>query len=536
MKNLSLVKKFALLGSVFVIVVLITLAILMSSVSRLNESNDYIAERAIPILNSAHELKLSVVQVQQWLSDISATRGLDGLNDGFDEAKKNAERFRELITELKKMDPKNASSYDKMSTSFEDYYRVGKRMAQAYVDEGPAGGNKMMGDFDAVAATLSEQVNTTLASVRKRSNALLDQQVDGLAGLRDTVLISLLVLLGLASLTFYIMFAAIRMLPKIVDELGRIADGDLTNRERIAHSNDEMGALCDGLGNMKTKLKNMLSQVTSTSSQLASAAEEMTAVTEQTREAIVRQQNEINQVAAAMSEMSASAQEVADNATLTSDSAREADEQAIEGQGVVRDSITGIRSLAENVMEASDVIHRLEQDSEQIGTILDVIRGIADQTNLLALNAAIEAARAGEQGRGFAVVADEVRTLAQRTQQSTQEIQTMIEQLQNGARSAVQVMEQGRGRTEESVEKSTRAGSSLEAITAAVSRITDMNLQIASASHQQSTVAEDMARNINQISHVSEETSHGAEQTEQASQQLAHLATELQSLVHQFRV
>jgi methyl-accepting chemotaxis protein len=203
---------------------------------------------------------------------------------------------------------------------------------------------------------------------------------------------------------------------------------------------------------------------------------------------------------------------------------------------VVRNSVNGIRSLAENVEEAAGVIHRLEQDSEQIGTILDVIRGIADQTNLLALNAAIEAARAGEQGRGFAVVADEVRTLAQRTQQSTQEIQAMIEQLQEGSRNAVQVMELGRQRTEESVDLSSRAGTSLDAITSAVSRITDMNLQIASAAQEQSTVAEEMARNINQISEVSDETSHGAQQTEDASQQLSQLASELQTLVQQFKV
>jgi methyl-accepting chemotaxis protein len=536
MNNLSLVKKFVLLGAVFVLVVLVTLAVLMSSVSKLTENSDYLADRSIPILNSGHELKLSVVQVQQWLSDISATRGLDGLNDGFDEAEKNAVRFRELIADLQRLDPKDAEQYRQMSGAFEEYYAVGKRMARAYVERGPEGGNRLMADFDAVAATLSEQVEQTLATIRSRSDKMLEQQVRGLAGLRNTVLVSLLVLVGLASLTFYIMFSAIRMLPLIVDELGRVADGDLSNRARIAHSNDEMGALCDGLGHMKEKLKGLLSQVTATSGHLATAAEQMTAITEQTREAITRQQNEINQVAAAMSEMSASAQEVADNASQTSESAHDADSQAQEGQSVVRNSVNGIRSLAENVEEAAGVIHRLEQDSEQIGTILDVIRGIADQTNLLALNAAIEAARAGEQGRGFAVVADEVRTLAQRTQQSTQEIQAMIEQLQEGSRNAVQVMELGRQRTEESVDLSSRAGTSLDAITSAVSRITDMNLQIASAAQEQSTVAEEMARNINQISEVSDETSHGAQQTEDASQQLSQLASELQTLVQQFKV
>lgn len=536
MKRKSLIKRFYMLAGVFTLLAIVLLAVLMRGVDKLNDSNGYIAETSIPILNSAHELKLAVVQVQQWLTDISATRGLDGLNDGYDEAEKNARKFRELITALQRHDPQNASQYRSMSAAFDDYYAVGKRMAQAYVEQGPEGGNKMMGEFDKVAVTLAQQVDPTLKAIRDGSDRLLQQQVRDIAGLRNVVLISLLAMAGLAAFTFYTMIRAISMLPQVVTELQHIANGDLSERPCIKHNGDEIGDLCIGMENMKGRLRDVMLLISSTSSQLAGAAEQMTAVSEQTLQAINRQQSEINQVATAMSEMSATAHEVAENASRTSESAREADAEAQQGQGVVRQSVNGINNLAQNVKQASDVIHRLDQDSEQIGSILDVIRGIAEQTNLLALNAAIEAARAGEQGRGFAVVADEVRTLAQRTQKSTQEIQGMIEQLQDGARNAVQVMEQGRQRTDESVEQTNRAGSSLDVITTAVSKITDMNLQIASAAHEQSMVAEEMTRNVTQINQMADETAEGARQNEQTSRDLYNLASELQGLVQQFRV
>ena len=312
-------------------------------------------------------------------------------------------------------------------------------------------------------------------------------------------------------------------------------EGDLTQRLEV-HGNDELAALSVNFNKFVDRVHQLVSQVAGATAQLAAAAEELSATSDETNTNITRQQMETDQVATAMNEMTATAQEVARNAADAADAASSADDETRNGQRVVSQTINAIKTLVGEVEKATGVIHKLETDSEEIGKVLDVIRGIAEQTNLLALNAAIEAARAGEQGRGFAVVADEVRTLAQRTQQSTQEIQDMIERLQGGAQNAVSVMSESQKRAHGTAEQATQAGDSLQAITAAVGRINDMNAQIASAAEEQTAVAEEINRNIVNISQAVNDTSQGAHHTAQASDELARLAADLQTRVGQFRI
>lgn len=322
-----------------------------------------------------------------------------------------------------------------------------------------------------------------------------------------------------------------------VEAMNEIAEGggDLTRRLDESGSN-EISRLGAAFNQFAEKIRTTVSQVNNSTSQLAAASTEMSTITEETTKGTQQQQTETVQVVTAMNEMTATVQEVARHANNASDAANKADKASAEGKQVVIETMQAIEALSEEVHSAANVIGQLEKDSENIGSVLDVIRGIAEQTNLLALNAAIEAARAGEQGRGFAVVADEVRNLASKTQQSTQEIQQMIEKLQNGAQSAVKVMDESRTRANNSVSQADKANTSLEEIASSVSMIKDMNSHIATAAEQQSTVAEEINRNIVNISDIVEDTAKGAIQTAQASDELSRLAENLQQLVHQFKV
>lgn len=326
----------------------------------------------------------------------------------------------------------------------------------------------------------------------------------------------------------------IRIASLAMDDIAE-GDGDLTQR-LDEKGKDEVSSLSAAFNHFAEKVRTMVSHVAGSTSQLAAAAEEMSSITQETTQGVQRQQAETEQVATAMNEMTATVQEVARHAAEAADAAKSANEETAQGNQIVDRVVHAINALASEIDHASGVIGKLESDAENIGSVLDVIRGIAEQTNLLALNAAIEAARAGEQGRGFAVVADEVRTLASRTQQSTEEIQQMIEQLQAGSVEAVQVMQSSTEKAQQSVTQAADAGASLDNINQAVKTITDMNIQIASAASEQGSVAEEINRNIVNINEVVKQTAEGASQTSHASDDLARLSSELQSLVHQFKV
>ncbi len=312
-----------------------------------------------------------------------------------------------------------------------------------------------------------------------------------------------------------------------------IAQGNLTQPIKI-DGTDEAGRLLQAMKTMQDKLRDTLQRISGSATQLASAAEELNAVTDGSARGLVQQNNEIEQAATAVNEMTSAVEEVARSAISTSEASRNATASAGDGRDLVLETVGAIERMSGDVKETAELIGNLANESRDIGKVLDVIRGLADQTNLLALNAAIEAARAGEAGRGFAVVADEVRALAHRTQQSTSEIERMIGSIQGGTEQAVTSMRNSTERAESTLSIAKGAGMALDTINIAVEEINERNLVIASAAEEQAQVAREVDRNLVNIRDLSAQSTTGANQTSAASTELSRLAVDLNSMVGRF--
>jgi len=352
-----------------------------------------------------------------------------------------------------------------------------------------------------------------------------------------SAIIGAILIATLAGTAFLIANSITRNIEYVSDNLQEIANGngDLTQRLH-ATNNDEVGQLVDHFNTFMDKLQNMVQELTGYSSHVSSAAEELSSIAKQSRDGIESQRSDAEQVATASNEMAATVVEVASNAAQAASAATSANIAANKGSTIVNKTISIINQLAADVGEGSTAVNQLQEDSQNIGTVLDVIRGIAEQTNLLALNAAIEAARAGEQGRGFAVVADEVRTLASRTQESTMEIQSMIENLQSSSGQAAGIMNRGQETSEHGVSEAANAGDALNEITDSVLIISNMNDQIASAAEEQSSVAAEIDQNIVSISRSADTNADNITQLAGAGSSLNDVAIQMQELIGQFKV
>jgi methyl-accepting chemotaxis protein len=386
----------------------------------------------------------------------------------------------------------------------------------------------------------SEAVNTVLTRLLDINNSMANDSNQKAADQYDSafdLVVALLVLATALTVLFAWLLTRSITLPiaQALDAAENIAEGNLTRPIKV-DGDDEAGRLLRAMNKMQEKLRDTLQRISGSATQLASAAEELNAVTDESARGLTQQNNEIEQAATAVNEMTSAVEEVARNAVSTSEASKNATTSAGDGRDLVQETVSAIERMSGDVQGTATLIGALAEESRDIGKVLDVIRGLADQTNLLALNAAIEAARAGEAGRGFAVVADEVRALAHRTQQSTSEIERMIGSIQAGTEQAVDSMRNSTERAESTLNIAKGAGISLDTIKHATVEINERNQVIASAAEEQAQVAREVDRNLVNIRDLSVQSATGASQTSAASNELSRLAVDLNGMVGRFRL
>ena len=412
-------------------------------------------------------------------------------------------------------------------------YRRGLQVFQESNFNSAAGDKAVKGIDRAPTQLLGEAAEIISVDAASRSDVAISTAYQDITS--GLIFMAFAVVFAFVLFIYYVQTQIVKPAHALSESLRGMAERDFSG-EVLRQTNDELGDIADSAETIRNAMLEVISEIGGSSDKLNGAMGDLSEIIEITRHGVEQQLGETEQIAAAINQMTTTMQEVASNATFAAESATEADTQAQSGRQVVSRTIDDIDTLSKELEKTTHTIHGLEQESEKIGSVLDVIKGISAQTNLLALNAAIEAARAGEQGRGFAVVADEVRALATRTQTSAQEIETMISRLQDDSRQAVTVMEQSREHAQHTTERSAEAGTSLEGITRAVGQITEMNAQIADSSHQQRTVAEELNRNIINITEIAEHSAEGGKRIDEANANLTSISGNLAKLVSSFRL
>ncbi|MCO4797619.1 MAG: methyl-accepting chemotaxis protein [Colwelliaceae bacterium] len=536
LNQLSISKKIYLIpiiGTIsFVVYLTLSTVTANNNVQILSEARDV----QFPVVQYSKEVSVSIVRVSEMLNSAVTT----GEEEAIEDADELAKQILALINNIGKSHPKFSSDKQQIQKQFNTYFKQARDLSLGMINETidfsklPEKGKAMNQSF--------EKVTSTVESFNKRNVTAFENSIkqanDSAESLVTTGFIMGFITIALLFGTAVPIISGIKSsLSNVVASLSDLADGegDLTVRLE-AKNQDEVGELVLCFNRFIEKLQITIKQVVDIALPLSDMASTVSSTAEETNSITMVQQQGAQSTKDAVENLNGSVRNVADNAAQAAVAATQTSQVSTQGAEVVSTTVSTIHQLAQTVERSSDVIDQLDNDANQVGAVLDVIRGIADQTNLLALNAAIEAARAGEQGRGFAVVADEVRTLASRTQESTIEIQTTIEKLQAAAKEAVDAMSSGKELADNSVEQVSQAGKSLDEITTSVAQINTMTEDIANSTEAQSESAAQIVSHVDEISHSTEQTHTASEELAGVSGELAHLANELGVIAKGFKV
>jgi len=453
------------------------------------------------------------------------------------ELKEHSELFTETLNKNNKLitDPKTHQALSKTLPSLQHYIASATKIVQTVKSDRDAA-IRMMDEFHTAFTALEVDMESLTELIE--ADVANTQAVAAEEKSTTTTILVVISVLGTVILLFVsmrVMKSITLPLEQLIHVSERVSSGDMTVRVDMS-ATGEIGQLSNAMEKMRANLVSLISQISSTAAKLSQSVEGILQVSREASASMQGQRAETEQVAAAMNQMTATVYEVANNISSTAASAQQASSETTTGEDIVAEAVQSIHLLADQIGQASEIINQVEHNTHNISSVLDVIKNIAEQTNLLALNAAIEAARAGEQGRGFAVVADEVRTLASRTQQSTGEINDMITQLQQGSKSSVDAMNKSCEQADLVVNKAEQAGKSLATIAVTVSKISELSAQIAAAAEEQTAVSEEINRNVVHINEATILTSEGTEQTIETVNELAKITIELQQLIKQFKL
>ena len=539
LRNMNIAPR-AFLGFAFIGALMLFLGVFaLNQMSKIRAATDDITLSSVPSIRALDEFTQLTLRLRVLSYRLLTNREPDVQQKTLQSFETRNQQIRAAQGVYEKLidSPEERTTYNEYVQLLSQYHQIEERMkalsSANQLDELRTLLNtELLTNSDKINATMDRLVELN-AKMAQASNQAAKDQYDSAFSL---VVGLLIVATALTVLFAWLLTRSITVpISQALEAAEEVAEGNLTRPIKV-DGNDEAGRLLAAMAKMQDKLRDTLQRIAGSATQLASAAEELNAVTDESARGLTQQNNEIEQAATAVNEMTSAVEEVARNAVSTSEASRNATTSAGDGRDLVQETVSAIERMSGDVQATATLIGDLANESRDIGKVLDVIRGLADQTNLLALNAAIEAARAGEAGRGFAVVADEVRALAHRTQQSTSEIERMIGSIQAGTEHAVDSMRNSTERAESTLNIAKGAGISLDTINTAIVEINERNLVIASAAEEQAQVAREVDRNLVNIRDLSVQSATGASQTSAASSELSRLAVDLNGMVGRFRL